>query len=70
LKKTPKESQTQALPTQALSTEERILTAALAEFAQRGLAGARVDEIARRAKINNRRFIIISAARTSCFRRR
>ena len=51
MKKTPKESgDTQA--TQVLSTEERILTAALAEFAQRGLAGARVDEIARRAKIN------------------
>jgi TetR/AcrR family transcriptional regulator len=52
LKKNPKESGKQSGDKQALSTEERILTAALAEFAQRGLAGARVDEIARRAKIN------------------
>lgn len=35
-------------------TRERILTAALQEFSQKGLAGARVDEIARRARINKR----------------
>jgi TetR/AcrR family transcriptional regulator len=34
------------------STRDRILSAALVEFAERGLAGARVDEIARRAEIN------------------
>jgi AcrR family transcriptional regulator len=35
-------------------TRERILTAALKEFAAKGFAGARVDEIARRAAINKR----------------
>ncbi len=35
-------------------TRERILTAALKEFAAKGLAGARVDRIARRARINKR----------------
>ena len=35
-------------------TRERILTAALKEFSTRGLAGARVDRIARRARINKR----------------
>src|SRR5882724_12297143 len=35
-------------------TRERILSAALAEFAAKGFAGARVDLIARRAAINKR----------------
>jgi AcrR family transcriptional regulator len=35
-------------------TRERILSAALAEFAAKGFAGARVDLIARRARINKR----------------
>jgi TetR/AcrR family transcriptional regulator len=35
-------------------TRERILSAALAEFAAKGFAGARVDAIARRASINKR----------------
>jgi len=35
-------------------TRERILSAALKEFAAKGFAGARVDEIARRAAINKR----------------
>jgi AcrR family transcriptional regulator len=35
-------------------TRERILAAALREFAARGFAGARVDAIARRARINKR----------------
>jgi TetR/AcrR family transcriptional regulator len=35
-------------------TRGRILTAALDEFSARGLAGARVDRIARRARINKR----------------
>ncbi|HZF02282.1 MAG TPA: TetR/AcrR family transcriptional regulator [Methylomirabilota bacterium] len=35
-------------------TRERILSAALAEFAAKGFAGARVDLIARRASINKR----------------
>lgn len=36
----------------ATSSKERILDAALDEFAERGLAGARVDSIASRAEIN------------------
>ena len=35
-------------------TRERILAAALREFSARGLAGARVDRIAQRARINKR----------------
>lgn len=35
-------------------TRERILLAAFQEFAAKGLSGARVDQIARRAKINKR----------------
>ncbi len=35
-------------------TQERILRAALREFAAKGFAGARVDEIARRARVNKR----------------
>jgi AcrR family transcriptional regulator len=38
----------------AAATRERILKAAELEFAKKGLAGARVDEIAERAKINKR----------------
>lgn len=38
----------------ALATRQRILDAALAEFAAKGLAGARVDEIAERAGANKR----------------
>ena len=34
--------------------QERILAAALAEFSAKGFAGARVDSIARRARINKR----------------
>src|SRR3954469_19424157 len=35
-------------------SQERILLAALEEFAAKGFAGARVDVIARRARINKR----------------
>ena len=35
-------------------TRDRILAAALQEFSTRGLSGARVDTIARRARINKR----------------
>jgi len=38
----------------AEATRRRILDAALAEFAEKGLAGARVDEIAARANANKR----------------
>ena len=37
-----------------VATQARILAAAKAEFARKGLAGGRVDEIADRAKINKR----------------
>ena len=35
-------------------TQQRIVNAALAEFAREGFDGARVDEIAHRARINKR----------------
>jgi len=43
-----------ALSARATATRQRILDAALAEFAEKGLAGARVDEIAARAGANKR----------------
>lgn len=42
------------LSARAAATRQRILDAALAEFAAKGLAGARVDEIATRAGANKR----------------
>jgi AcrR family transcriptional regulator len=44
----------QPLSARAAATRQRILDAALAEFAENGLAGARVDEIAARAGANKR----------------
>ena len=41
-------------PRQPAATRRRILAAAIAEFAAAGLAGARVDEIARRAGVGKR----------------
>lgn len=43
-----------SLSPRAAATRQRILDAALAEFAAKGLAGARVDEIAARAGLNKR----------------
>jgi len=43
-----------ALSPRAAATRQRILDAAVAEFAEKGLAGARVDEIAARAGANKR----------------
>ena len=43
-----------ALSARAAATRQRILDAALTEFAEKGLAGARVDEIAARAGANKR----------------
>ena len=43
-----------ALSPRAAATRRRILEAATAEFAAKGLAGARVDEIAARAGANKR----------------
>ena len=38
----------------ASATRQRILTAALGEFAEKGLAGARIDDIAERGGVNKR----------------
>src|SRR5688500_2547462 len=46
--------ETHAFSPRAAATRQRILDAALAEFAAKGLAGARVDEIAARAGANKR----------------
>ncbi|MCB1376833.1 MAG: TetR family transcriptional regulator [Alphaproteobacteria bacterium] len=53
----PKESprkRRSSMPRDAEQTRKRILDAAKAEFARKGLGGARVDEIAQRAKSNKR----------------
>ena len=50
-------------------TQERILTAALAEFADGGLAGARVDRIARRAGVNKRMLYHYFGSKQELFRR-
>ncbi|MFF0038871.1 TetR family transcriptional regulator [Streptomyces mirabilis] len=42
-------------PTAAESTRERIVTAAKTEFSQHGIAGARVDRIAKRARTSTER---------------
>jgi AcrR family transcriptional regulator len=47
-------TKTAALSPRAAATRQRILDAALVEFAAKGLAGARVDEIAARADANKR----------------
>jgi len=41
-------------PRDAKATQERLLLAAIDEFAERGLAGARIDRIAERADANKR----------------
>ena len=48
------EGSSPALSPRAAATRQRILDAALGEFAAKGLAGARVDEIALRAGANKR----------------
>lgn len=50
-------------------TQERILAAALAEFADGGLAGARVDRIARRARVNKRMLYHYFGGKQELFRR-
>jgi len=50
-------------------TQERILAAALAEFADGGLAGARVDRIARRAGVNKRMLYHYFGGKQELFRR-
>ncbi len=52
--KPPPEAPAPALSPRAAATRQRILDAALVEFSEKGLAGARVDEIAARAGANKR----------------
>ena len=51
---TPSSRGAAPLSARAAATRQRILDAALAEFAEKGLAGSRVDEIAARAGANKR----------------
>jgi AcrR family transcriptional regulator len=46
--------ETASRPRDAKATQERLLLAAVDEFAERGLAGARIDRIAERADANKR----------------
>src|SRR5215469_15724895 len=52
--KSGQQATTKAGPRNPQQSQQRILDAALKEFAQKGFAGARVDTIARRARINKR----------------
>ena len=49
-------------------TREKILAAALAEFSARGFAGARVDMIARRARVNKRMLYYCFGAKQDLYR--
>src|SRR5258708_18804755 len=49
-------------------TREKILAAALAEFSARGFAGARVDMIARRARVNKRMLYYCFGAKQYLYR--
>ncbi|HEY6299972.1 MAG TPA: helix-turn-helix domain-containing protein, partial [Candidatus Binatus sp.] len=49
-------------------TREKILAAALAEFSARGFAGARVDAIARRARVNKRMLYYCFGAKQDLYR--
>jgi TetR/AcrR family transcriptional regulator len=49
-------------------TREKILAAALAEFSARGFAGARVDTIARRARVNKRMLYYCFGAKQDLYR--
>ncbi len=52
--KPDRRAKTKVVSRNPLQSQERILEAALEEFAAKGFAGARVDVIARRARINKR----------------
>jgi AcrR family transcriptional regulator len=54
-------------PRDAAATRQRILEAATAEFASKGLAGARVDEIAERAQINKRMLYVYFGSKDDLF---
>src|SRR5260370_21993438 len=49
-------------------TREKILAAALAEFSAKGFAGARVDAIARRARVNKRMLYYCFGAKQELYR--
>jgi TetR/AcrR family transcriptional regulator len=49
-------------------TRDKILSAALAEFSARGFAGARVDAIARRARVNKRMLYYCFGAKQNLYR--
>ncbi len=49
-------------------TREKILAAALAEFSAKGFAGARVDAIARRARVNKRMLYYCFGAKQDLYR--
>ena len=52
----------------ALRTRQQILAAATVEFSQKGLHGARVDEIAKRAKVNKERIYAYFGSKEQLFR--
>lgn len=54
-------------PRDADATQRRILRAATAEFATKGLAGARVDEIAARANVNKRMIYVYFESKDGLF---
>ena len=49
-------------------TRQQILTAATAEFSKKGLHGARVDEIAKRAEVNKERIYAYFGSKEQLFR--
>lgn len=57
------------VPTTLAPTAQRILEAAAAEFAERGLAGARVDRIAERAAANKQRIYAYFGSKEELFDR-
>jgi AcrR family transcriptional regulator len=57
------------VPTPLVPTAQRILEAATSEFAERGLAGARVDRIAERAGANKQRIYAYFGSKEELFDR-
>lgn len=55
-------------PRDPSETQRRILAAALHEFSAKGIAGARVDEIAARAKVNKRMLYYYFGSKEGLFR--
>jgi AcrR family transcriptional regulator len=54
-------------PRDAKATQERLLLAAIDEFAERGLAGARIDRIAARADANKRLIYVYFGSKDDLF---